>query len=74
VEQFLLSKLANSGAEQLAKVVDELPRKLLVFLTHHHYDHIDGMDSLKLINSFLCWSAQYMYAEGLCCTEFVLPL
>jgi phosphoribosyl 1,2-cyclic phosphodiesterase len=51
VEQFLLSKLANSGPEQLAKVVDELPRKLLVFLTHHHYDHIDGMDSLKLINT-----------------------
>jgi hypothetical protein len=24
-------------------------------------------------NSFLCWSVQYMYAEGLCCTEFVLP-
>jgi hypothetical protein len=32
---------------QLAKVVNELPRKLLVFLTHHHFDHIDGKDSLE---------------------------
>jgi phosphoribosyl 1,2-cyclic phosphodiesterase len=37
----------NTGAEQLAKVVNELPRKLLVFLTHHHFDHIDGKDSLE---------------------------
>jgi hypothetical protein len=51
VEQFLLSELTSSSAEQLAKFVNELPRKPLVFLTYHDYDHIDGMDSLKLINT-----------------------
>jgi len=51
VEQFLLSEPTSSSAEQLATFVNELPRKLLVFLTYHDYDHIDGMDSLKLMNT-----------------------
>ncbi|KAG0484192.1 hypothetical protein HPP92_008095 [Vanilla planifolia] len=28
---------------ELANLVTSLPRKLIVFLTHHHYDHIDGL-------------------------------
>ncbi|CAK9230451.1 unnamed protein product [Sphagnum jensenii] len=35
---------------QLAKVVNELPRKLLVFLTHHHFDHIDGLPTVRKQN------------------------
>lgn len=41
---------------QLKKVVDALPRKLIVFVTHHHRDHIGGMESLvfspSLVDSF----------------------
>ena len=28
---------------QLADLVDSLPKKLLVLVTHHHHDHIEGM-------------------------------
>lgn len=28
--------------DQLLKVVASLPRKLIVFVTHHHRDHVDG--------------------------------
>ncbi|XP_072957077.1 uncharacterized protein [Typha angustifolia] len=28
---------------ELAEVVTSLPRKLVVFITHHHYDHVDGL-------------------------------
>lgn len=42
---------------QLKKVVDALPRKLIVFVTHHHRDHIGGMESLvfslSLVDSFV---------------------
>ncbi|KAF7847216.1 hypothetical protein BT93_L3186 [Corymbia citriodora subsp. variegata] len=32
--------------EELGKIVAALPRKLIVFLTHHHHDHIEGEFSL----------------------------
>lgn len=38
----LASKSFTRGAEQLAQVVNELPKKLVVFITHHHGDHIEG--------------------------------
>lgn len=38
----MVSELLQFGDEQLAKVVNELPKKLLVFVTHHHMDHVDG--------------------------------
>lgn len=28
--------------DQLRKIVAALPRKLIVFVTHHHRDHVDG--------------------------------
>lgn len=28
--------------DQLRKIVSALPRKLIVFVTHHHRDHVDG--------------------------------
>ena len=37
---------------QLKKIVDALPRKLIVLVTHHHRDHIGGMD---LLFSLLVW-------------------
>lgn len=30
-------------SDQLKELVASLPRKLVVFVTHHHHDHIDGM-------------------------------
>jgi len=36
---------------QLAKVVNELPKKLLVFVTHHHMDHHDGLPTVRQNNS-----------------------
>ncbi|XP_072957081.1 uncharacterized protein [Typha angustifolia] len=37
------SKAASMLHCQLAEVVTSLPRKLVVFITHHHYDHVDGL-------------------------------
>ncbi|KAG6534412.1 uncharacterized protein LOC121986146 isoform X1 [Zingiber officinale] len=34
----------------LADLVAVLPRKLLVFVTHHHYDHIDGLTVIQKCN------------------------
>ncbi|KAI3423527.1 Protein kinase domain-containing protein [Psidium guajava] len=33
--------------EELEKIVAALPRKLIVFVTHHHHDHIEGEFSPK---------------------------
>lgn len=33
---------------QLKKIVTALPRRLVVFVTHHHHDHVDGKSLLKL--------------------------
>ncbi|XP_020595413.1 uncharacterized protein LOC110035521 isoform X2 [Phalaenopsis equestris] len=34
----------------LEDLINALPRKLLVFLTHHHYDHIDGLSVIDKCN------------------------
>ncbi|KAL0917195.1 hypothetical protein M5K25_012242 [Dendrobium thyrsiflorum] len=34
----------------LEDLVKALPRKLLVFLTHHHYDHVDGLSAINKCN------------------------
>lgn len=44
--------------EQLKKIVDALPRKLIVFVTHHHRDHIDGRD---LLFSVLVWWLNFFF-------------
>ncbi|KAG9450584.1 hypothetical protein H6P81_010549 [Aristolochia fimbriata] len=35
---------------ELMEIVASLPRKLLVFVTHHHYDHVDGLSAIQKIN------------------------
>ncbi|KAF8040265.1 hypothetical protein BT93_B2492 [Corymbia citriodora subsp. variegata] len=37
--------------EELGKIVAALPRKLIVFLTHHHHDHIEGLSVIQKCNS-----------------------
>eukprot|EP00268_Persea_americana_P026401 TRINITY_DN2582_c1_g1_i5.p1 TRINITY_DN2582_c1_g1~~TRINITY_DN2582_c1_g1_i5.p1 ORF type:complete len:555 (+),score=76.29 TRINITY_DN2582_c1_g1_i5:89-1666(+) len=41
--------LADCHAE-LMDVVAALPRKLVVFVTHHHYDHVDGLSIIQKYN------------------------
>ncbi|KAJ4709907.1 Metallo-beta-lactamase superfamily protein [Melia azedarach] len=36
--------------EELSKVVASLPRKLIVFVTHHHRDHVDGLSIIQNCN------------------------
>lgn len=36
--------------EELLKVVASLPRKLIVFVTHHHRDHVDGLSIIQKCN------------------------
>lgn len=43
--QFNLSMLFCNY--QLKKIVTALPRRLVVFVTHHHRDHVDGKSLLK---------------------------
>ncbi|CAJ1977504.1 unnamed protein product [Sphenostylis stenocarpa] len=35
---------------ELEKVVNALPRRLVVFLTHHHLDHVDGLSVIQKCN------------------------
>ncbi|KFK44539.1 hypothetical protein AALP_AA1G269900 [Arabis alpina] len=35
---------------ELKKIVNALPRKLIVFLTHHHRDHVDGLSAIQESN------------------------
>lgn len=35
---------------QLEKIVTALPRRLVVFVTHHHPDHVDGESLLNFID------------------------
>ncbi|KAL2324110.1 hypothetical protein Fmac_023168 [Flemingia macrophylla] len=35
---------------ELKKVVTALPRRLVVFLTHHHRDHVDGLSVIQKCN------------------------
>eukprot|EP00850_Spirogloea_muscicola_P013793 SM000095S25007 [mRNA] locus=s95:491904:498702:+ [translate_table: standard] len=37
-------------AEQLESIVSALPHKLLVFLSHHHRDHVQGLDVVAKSN------------------------
>ncbi|XP_047311942.1 uncharacterized protein LOC124915292 isoform X2 [Impatiens glandulifera] len=36
--------------EQLQEIIVSLPRKLLVFITHHHNDHVDGLSVIQKNN------------------------
>ncbi|XP_068489978.1 uncharacterized protein [Phaseolus vulgaris] len=35
---------------ELEKVVNALPRRLVVFVTHHHHDHVDGLSVIQKCN------------------------
>lgn len=36
--------------KELAEIVAALPRKLIVFVTHHHRDHVDGLSTVQKTN------------------------
>lgn len=36
--------------DQLTKIVSSLPQKLVVFVTHHHRDHIEGLSAIQKCN------------------------
>ncbi|KAK9705199.1 hypothetical protein RND81_07G040300 [Saponaria officinalis] len=36
--------------KELKHIVSALPRKLLVFITHHHPDHVDGLSVIQRLN------------------------
>ncbi|GAB4828862.1 hypothetical protein Ancab_018522 [Ancistrocladus abbreviatus] len=36
--------------EELAGIIASLPRKLIVFVTHHHRDHVDGLSIIQRCN------------------------
>ncbi|XP_040362980.1 uncharacterized protein LOC112167338 isoform X2 [Rosa chinensis] len=36
--------------EELRQIVAALPRKLIVFVTHHHRDHVDGLSVIQRCN------------------------
>ncbi|KAI3946446.1 hypothetical protein MKX01_017662 [Papaver californicum] len=35
---------------ELTEIVATLPRKLVVFVTHHHYDHVEGLSIIQKCN------------------------
>ncbi|KDP29446.1 hypothetical protein JCGZ_18367 [Jatropha curcas] len=35
---------------ELLKIVTALPRKLVIFITHHHHDHVDGLSIIQKCN------------------------
>ncbi|GAB2297018.1 hypothetical protein Dimus_031122 [Dionaea muscipula] len=36
--------------EQLEDILAALPRKLIIFVTHHHHDHVDGLSVVQRCN------------------------
>ncbi|KAK9052250.1 hypothetical protein SSX86_028878 [Deinandra increscens subsp. villosa] len=65
--------------EELAEIVAALPRKLVVFVTHHHRDHVDGLYTVQKRNPEACllvhentmgrikkddWSSAYTTVSG----------
>lgn len=36
--------------KELAEIVTALPQKLIVFVTHHHRDHVDGLSTVQKTN------------------------
>uniref|UniRef100_A0A7C8ZR95 Metallo-beta-lactamase domain-containing protein n=1 Tax=Opuntia streptacantha TaxID=393608 RepID=A0A7C8ZR95_OPUST len=36
--------------QELKDIVASLPRKLIVFVTHHHHDHVDGLSVIQKCN------------------------
>ncbi|KAJ4974399.1 hypothetical protein NE237_007573 [Protea cynaroides] len=36
--------------DELMEIVTALPRKLVVFVTHHHHDHVDGLSIIQKCN------------------------
>ncbi|KAK1437635.1 hypothetical protein QVD17_03429 [Tagetes erecta] len=40
--------------KELAEIVSALPRKLIVFVTHHHRDHVDGLSTIQKSNPEAC--------------------
>ncbi|KAI4313900.1 hypothetical protein L6164_026843 [Bauhinia variegata] len=36
--------------EELKKIVTSLPKRLVVFVTHHHHDHVDGLSVIQKCN------------------------
>lgn len=35
---------------ELEKIIATLPKKLVIFLTHHHHDHVDGLSAVHKCN------------------------
>lgn len=65
--------------KELAEIVAALPRKLIVFVTHHHRDHVDGLSTVQKTNPDACllvhkntmdriqnddWSGSYKEVSG----------
>ncbi|CAI9096154.1 OLC1v1032237C1 [Oldenlandia corymbosa var. corymbosa] len=42
---------SSSLHKELAEIVAALPKKLVVFVTHHHHDHVDGLSVVQKCNS-----------------------
>ncbi|KAI3699095.1 hypothetical protein L2E82_43139 [Cichorium intybus] len=40
--------------KELAEIVAALPRKLIVFVTHHHRDHVEGLSTVQKTNPDAC--------------------
>ncbi|KAI3927537.1 hypothetical protein MKW92_037871 [Papaver armeniacum] len=40
----------SEGYTELMEIVASLPRKLVVFVTHHHYDHVAGLSVIQKCN------------------------
>ncbi|KAI3894151.1 hypothetical protein MKW92_036523 [Papaver armeniacum] len=40
----------SEGHTELMEIVASLPRKLVVFVTHHHYDHVEGLSVIQKCN------------------------
>ncbi|GLJ09982.1 hypothetical protein SUGI_0119590 [Cryptomeria japonica] len=36
--------------DQLAEIVASLPQKLVIFVTHHHLDHVEGLSTIQKCN------------------------
>ncbi|PHT33394.1 hypothetical protein CQW23_25194 [Capsicum baccatum] len=63
----------SASYEQLKEIIAALPRKLVVFVTHHHNDHVDGLSVVQKYSPDACLLAHENTIRRIRKDDWTLP-